>query len=62
MSVVNTIIFQREVKLKRNLKKVELAFVAIAFARYDFLVPKGSYRRKALHGLRFPIFIELRKR
>jgi hypothetical protein len=62
MSVVNTTIFQREARPKWNLKKVESASVATAFARYDFPVPGGPYRRKALHGLRLPVFTELRKK
>jgi hypothetical protein len=62
MSVVNTTIFQREARSKSNLKKVESASVATAFARYDFPVPGGPYRRKALHGLRLPVFTELRKK
>jgi hypothetical protein len=62
MNVVNITIFEREVRLKRNLKKVESTFVVIIFARYDFLILEGPYRGKALHGLRFPIFIELRKK
>ncbi len=62
MSVVNTTIFQKEVRLNRNMKKVESTFVVIAFARYAFLVLEGPYGRKALHGLRFPIFIKLKKK
>lgn len=36
------------------LKNVESASVATALAKYDFPVPGGPYRRKALHGLLFP--------
>mmetsp|Transcript_5117 Transcript_5117/g.18310 ORF Transcript_5117/g.18310 Transcript_5117/m.18310 type:complete len:274 (-) Transcript_5117:113-934(-) len=37
------------------LKNVESASVATAFARKDFPVPGGPYRRKPLHALRFPV-------
>lgn len=36
------------------LKKVESASVATAFAKYDFPVPGGPYKRNALHGRLFP--------
>jgi len=36
-------------------KKVELASVATALARYDFPVPGGPYKRIPFHGLRFPV-------
>lgn len=36
------------------LKNVESASVATAFARYDFPVPGGPYKRKALHGRLLP--------
>lgn len=36
------------------LKNVESASVATALAKYDFPVPGGPYRRKALHGRLFP--------
>jgi hypothetical protein len=50
-----TLELHKELRLKMNLKKVESASVATAFARYDFPVPGGPYRRKARHGLRLPI-------
>lgn len=36
------------------LKNVESASVATALAKYDFPVPGGPYKRKALHGRLFP--------
>lgn len=38
-----------------TLKKVLFASVATAFAKYDFPVPGGPYRRIPLHGVRFPV-------
>jgi len=38
----------------RYLKKVESASVATALAKYDFPVPGGPYKRKALQGRLFP--------
>ncbi len=40
---------------RTHLKNVESASVATAFARKDFPVPGGPYRRKPLHALRFPV-------
>ena len=41
--------------LELTLKKVLLASVATAFARYDFPVPGGPYSRIPRHGVRFPV-------
>jgi hypothetical protein len=38
-----------------TLKKVLLASVATAFARYDFPVPGGPYSKIPFHGVRFPV-------
>jgi hypothetical protein len=44
--------------VKINLKNVESASVATAFARYDFPVPGGPYSKKARQGRRFPVTIK----
>src|ERR1700733_4339431 len=41
--------------LELRLKKVPSASVATAFARNDFPVPGGPYKRMPFHGLRFPV-------
>jgi len=53
--------FQKKIEIEDDLKKVESASVATAFAKYDFPVPGGPYRRKARHGLRFPVFTDGKK-
>ena len=41
--------------LELTLKNVLFASVATAFAKYDFPVPGGPYRRIPLHGVRLPV-------
>jgi len=42
-------------------KKVELASVATALARYDLPVPGGPYSKIPFHGVRLPIVINMNR-